>query len=154
MIRAIKNFFDSRINLSAETAAADRDHALRLATAALLVEVMRADFDTSADERQAVERLLVERFELSAESATELLDLAEQEVDEAVSLFQFTDLIDKTFDHGQKKRILIMLWEVVYADGHKDKHEEYLLRKIADLLHLSHKDFTHARHLVEKKRPT
>ena len=149
MIKAIRNFFDNQIGAQADASGEQREQALRLATAALLVEVMRADFDASAQERRAIKHLLAERFDLDDTEVEHLVDLAEQEVDESVSLFQFSELVDKSFDYDQKLRIMQMLWNIVYADGRKDKHEEYLLRKIADLIHISHKDFIRTRLIAE-----
>ena len=149
MIKAIRTFFDTHIGVSENASEKQQEQALRLATASLLVEVMRADFNSSQQERRTVKRMLAERFELDVNEVEDLVELAEHEVDEAVSLFQFTELVDKSFDYDQKLRAMQMLWNIVYADGRKDKHEEYLLRKIADLIHVSHKDFIRTRLIAE-----
>jgi len=125
------------------------DHAVQLATAALLIEMTHADFHVTEDERDAVKRALKKAFKLSQEETKELISLAEQEVKEAASLYQFTGLIDKNFTPEQKRHVVEMLWRVAFADDHKDMHEEYLVRKIADLIHISHKDFIQARHMIE-----
>lgn len=150
MITALKSFFENRIAGRDAATAEEQEHALQLATAALLVEVMRSDFDASRQERRAIKQMLSKRFDIAGDEVERLVELAEQEVEEAVSLFQFTQLVDRSFDYDQKLRIMEMLWRVVYVDGHKDKHEEYLLRKISDLIHVSHKDFIRTRHIVEQ----
>lgn len=150
MIRAIQQFFENRIRAQAEGGdATAREHALQLATAALLIEMTRADFQTNPEEHGVVLRTVQRTFRLGAEETEELVRLAEQEVDEAVSLYQFTNLIDKHLPHERKVQVVEMLWQVAYADGVKDMHEEYLVRKIADLLHVSHRDFIRTRHKVE-----
>lgn len=150
MLRSIRQFFDSRIQLIGGAGqAADPEHALRLATAALLVEMTRADHDVNEKERGAVSDAVQRVFNLAPEETQELVRLAEQEADGATSLFQFTSLIDKHFSMEQKKRVVEMLWRVAFADAHKDKYEEYLVRKVADLLHVSDVDFIRARHNVE-----
>ena len=148
MISAIKQFFNDRMRPGADVAPAGSAHALNLATAALLIEVMRADFDVVEQERQAVYTLLQGQLQLSAAEVDELFVLAEQEVSDSVSLFQFTSLIDQGLPYDQKVQILDMLWQVVYADRVMDKHEEHLLRKIADLLHISHRDYIQSKHRV------
>jgi len=80
-------------------------------------------------------------FKLTEEETDEIIALAEEEVKAAVSLYQFTRLIDKGFSYEKKKHIVELLWNVVFADAEMEKHEEYLVRKIADLLHVSHSDF-------------
>lgn len=141
MIAAIKKFFTERMQVGTETDKVDSSHALNLATAALLIEVMRADFAVVEEERQAVQTLLEKNLQLSAAEVDELFVLAEQEVVNSVSLFQFTALVDQRVSYAQKVSIIEMLWQIVYADKVMDKHEEYLMRKISDLLHISHSDF-------------
>ena len=130
------------------------EHTVQLATAALLIEMTHADFHVTDDERNAVNMALQQAFKLSEEETKELISLAEQEVRESASLYQFTTLIDKNFTSEQKRRVVEMLWRVAFADDHKDMHEEYLVRKIADLIHVSHKDFIQARHLIESEIET
>ncbi len=151
MIKAIQQFFDQHIQRQlAESGGGE--HALQLATAALLVEMSRADFHVSEEEDRALAALLATHFSLSPAESRQLLDLAAQEVKAAASLYQFTDLIDRHFTLEQKRAVLEMLWRVAFADGHKDKYEEYLVRKVADLIHLSHRDFIQARLKVEAER--
>jgi uncharacterized tellurite resistance protein B-like protein len=151
MLRAIQKFFDDRLRTGAEAGdSADCEHALHLATAALLIEMTRASFQVTEQEYQAALDAVQRTFaDLTAEETEELVRLAEQEADEAVSLYQFTSLIDREFPPERKVHLIEMLWRVAYADGHKDAHEEHLLRKLADLLHVSHSDFIRTRHKVE-----
>ena len=84
-------------------------------------------------------------FGLTADETDELLRLAEQQSREAASLYEFTALVDAGLDAAQKKRIVELLWLVAFADGHKDAHEEHLIRRIAGLLHVPHPDFIDAK---------
>lgn len=153
MLRAIQQFFENRIRPNAgDDNAAAGEHALRLATAALLIEMIRADDHVGPEERQAVLEAAQRAFELSSDETEELVRLAEQEATEAVSLYQFTNLIDKHFPLERKVHVVELLWRVAYADGVKDMHEEHLVRKIADLLHVPHRDFVRTRHKVESER--
>ncbi len=150
MLAKIRDFFDSRIQPGVRLAdARQSEQALRLATAALLIETTRADFHVGRDERRTVQELVQRQFGLSRDESEELVSLAEEEADQSVSLYQFTELVDKHFSAEQKVRVIEMLWRVVYADGHKDSHEEHLVRKVADLLHVSHSAFIRTRHQVE-----
>ena len=150
MIKNMQQFFKTRIhNLMQVEDDTDSEHALQLATAALLIEMTHADFHVTGEEKEAVKRALRKTFELSPHETQELISLAEQEVKEASSLYQFTSLIDKNFNQEQKKDVIKMLWRVAFADEHKDMYEESLVRKIADLIHVSHVDFIQARHIVE-----
>ena len=88
-------------------------------------------------------------FDLSPVETTELISLAEQEVRDATSLYQFTSLIDQYFPLESKIHVIAPLWRVVFSDACKDKHEESLVRQIADLLHVPHREFVRTRDLVQ-----
>lgn len=125
------------------------EQALRLATAALLIEVTRADYQVQQSERKAVVGAVRDLFGLSRQETDELIALAEEEVDGSVSLYQFTQLVDREFSQQQKARVIEMMWRVAFADLDKDHNEEYLVRKVADLLHVPHSTFIRTRHNVE-----
>lgn len=148
-MRAIRDFFRSQLS-DADDAPHDAEHRTRLATAALLVEMTRADREVTEDERRAVDAGLREVFGLDAAETAELVRLAELEVKKAASLFQFTHLVDKAYPMERKIRIVELLWRVAYSDSCKDHHEEHLVRKIADLLHVPHSAFILARHRAEE----
>lgn len=142
MIRKIGRFFQERIQLSDDGGHEER---VRLATAALLIEMTRADFSVTESERAAVDRLLREHFGLDEAETRELVELADLEVKTSASLFQFTHLIDKHFALEQKIAIVELMWRVAYSDQGKDHHEEHLVRKVAELLHVPHSAFIRAR---------
>ncbi len=154
MLRSIKSFYDKKIALSKpETGITDKkatDHALRLATAALLIEITRADSEVKAVELEAVARALDKKFELAPQETAELIELATEEADGAVSFYEFTSLINKGFSYERKRLIISLLWQVVFSDEYMEKHEEHYVRKIAELLHVSHRDFIETR---EEARP-
>lgn len=146
----VRKFFEDRLPSAAP--ARDAEHELHLATATLLMEISRADSHVDAQERQAAGAALRRLFDLSAEEAEELVRLAEREAEAAVSLFPFTSRVDQEFSVPRKKKIVELLWRVSFADGEVDKYEEHLIRKIADLLHVPHGDFIHAKHLAMNHR--
>ncbi|WP_421865871.1 TerB family tellurite resistance protein [Motiliproteus sp.] len=141
MIEQISKFFSNCFEISDDEAPADNERSLQLATAALLIEVSRADFSVDDTERQAVIELLDSQFELTKPELEKLIELAEQEADQATSLYQFTRLINDAFSAEQKRLLVLNLWKVALADGYIDKHEDHLIRKVADLIHVSHRDF-------------
>ena len=147
MLRSIKRFYDKKI-ASPETGVTAKkatDHAVKLATAALLVEITRADSEVKEVELEAVARALERKFDLAPDDIAELIELATLEADGAVSFYEFTTLINKGFSYDQKKEVVSLLWEVVFSDDEMEKHEEHYVRKIADLLHVSHRDFIETR---------
>lgn len=133
MISSLRRFFESHI---AAAAPADPEHGLRLATAALLVEVVRIDRDPQEAEREAVRRAVHEKFGLATGEADALMALAEAEIAQANDYYQFTSLINQRFSQPQKERMIELMWQVAYADAALSAHELHLMRKVAGLLHV------------------
>jgi len=152
MIDAIRRFYDKHIAPELEhPETAHREHAYRLATGALLFEVSRADHHISDEELRSITGVLKRRFSLSDDDASLLVDLAHQESEESVSVFEFTRLIDGRLTAEEKTHVVELLWEVAFADGRLDSYEEYTIRKLADLLHVSHRNFIAAKLRVEQR---
>ncbi|MGE3295922.1 MAG: TerB family tellurite resistance protein [Porticoccaceae bacterium] len=142
MIERIQAFFAGRIVTATGEVGGD---AIRLATAALMVEVMLTDGTHSPAEMARIPELLQQRFGLTPQEAAELTDLARQEVAEATSLYQFTALVNQHFSAADKYALVHNLWQVAYADSTLDKYEEGLIRQVAELIHLPHSRYIQAR---------
>jgi uncharacterized tellurite resistance protein B-like protein len=146
VLRSIKSFFEERVAVEARHAVPEsREHGLRLAAAALLLEVVRADAEVKDEERTVARAAIQGTFGLSKDETDELMRLAEEQSREATSLYEFTHLIDEAFSPEQKKRVVELLWLVAFADSEKDAHEEQTIRRIAGLLHVPHPDFIDAK---------
>jgi len=124
---------------------ADRAQRERLATALLLAELARADFDVSDGETTVIAELLARRFDLDAEAAEALLQRALMRADGATSLYDYVETLNARLDYAGRCDIVEMLWQVAYADGRLDKYEEHELRKIAGLLYVDDADFIRAK---------
>lgn len=148
MLNSFRRFFDEFLAPGVPAEARAHEHQLQLATAALLMEMARADFAASAEEREHVLALLRKEFALSAHEAERVAGLGVDAADAAVSLYDFTRTLDQALSTEDKIRIIEMLWQVAYADRMLDKYEEHLMRKLADLLHLSHRQLIQAKHRV------
>jgi uncharacterized tellurite resistance protein B-like protein len=120
---------------------AAQQRARNLAVAALLVEVLRADYDVSAPERRQVLESIRELLELEPAECEALLLSAERKVDGAHDLHQFTSELNRNLSHDHKLQLLEQLWRVAQADSVVHHYEEHLIRRVADLLHVSHRDF-------------
>ncbi|MFZ4535004.1 TerB family tellurite resistance protein [Propionivibrio sp.] len=145
MIASIKGFFSQFIEPGTSQSAAGSEKALQIATAALLLEMMRMDDHIAVEERNSIVATLRQQFGLDAEQLETLLGLAEQEAGQASGYYQFTSLINKACNAEQKIRIIENMWQVAMADGHLDAHELHLMRKIADLLYVGHADYVAAK---------
>ncbi|MBT3203280.1 MAG: TerB family tellurite resistance protein, partial [Gammaproteobacteria bacterium] len=123
--------------------------AIDLATAVLMVEVSKADFSQDETELQSIRQLLLDHLSLCEEEVDTLLVNAHEEADRLVSLQHITRLMNEQLDQRAKAKVIELMWMVAYADGEKHHYEEHLLRKVSDLLYVSHEDFIKARHKAE-----
>jgi uncharacterized tellurite resistance protein B-like protein len=136
MLQNLKQFFDRHIRPTGKEEGAGAHHALQVATAALLFEVMRMDGEIKEAERHAVTAAIQERFDLTAEETASLLRLAEAEAKDATDYYQFTALINRHFTAAQKAHVIELMWQVASADREIDRFERTLVHKVADLLHV------------------
>ena len=148
MIKQISDFFSKHLLLPEDESCDDAGHCLRLATAALMIEMMRADYDIKSIEMEAIIGILQKHFAITPDETGELIELAELEADKATTYHEFTSLMNQHYNQQQKIKVIELLWEVAYADGEIEKYEDYLVRKIADLLYVPHKEFIAAKHRV------
>lgn len=138
---------------------AQPDHAelseeeIRMAAVALLVEVMMADHRIDEDEKRQLLNSTMSLLQLTREESEELIDQAIRKHKELVSLYDLTRVINLHFDQERKLELIAHMWRVAYSDRQWDKYEEHLIRKVADLLYISHKDFVHARVDVQEQQP-
>lgn len=145
MIDGLKDFFRRYVEPAGRQDRAGGEHALQVATAALLLEMMRMDSRIAAEEREAVADSMRREFQLDETEFAAIHELAEQAAHKAHDYYQFTSLINQNCDAAQKVRIVENLWRVAMADGHLDAHELHLMRKLADLLHIGHADYVGAK---------
>lgn len=116
--------------------AEDERQRLHVAACALLLEIAYADDAFSDSERTHIEAVMQRHFDLDEETAQALIEVAEAERSRAVDLYQFTSLIRDSYDLGQKTLLAEIMWGLVLTDGDVQRHESYMLRKIANLLDL------------------
>ena len=124
------------------------DNRVDLAAAVLMIEISLADSSIDDEELAVIKKALIAHFNIAAEQVDELIELARREVDLAVSLHDFTRMLNNNLNPSEKIQIIELLWQVAFADAVLDKYEEYYIRKIADLLYISHKDYIRTKHRV------
>jgi len=136
MLSAIRKFFSTSMSPAPEAEGKEAAKDIRLAACALLLELANADDEFTDDERQHLESAVRRQFGLGAAEAEKLLDLAQQAREEADDLWQFTNLIAENYSTGQKMVLAEIMWGLVYSDGDLASKEDYLMRKICNLLRL------------------
>src|SRR6204780_4891870 len=112
----------------------------RLAAAALLVHAAAIDGEMTPSERDKLHAVIKQRFALDDAATDELVDKATAAEHEAVDLYHFTHLLNRTLDEKGRAKIIEMMWEIVCADGKRDELEDNLVWRAADLLRVSSRE--------------
>ena len=128
----------------------DREAAMRLATAVLMIDVARADYVFDESEFDQVLKLVEVHFRLTAEQAAELVVEASDKAENLVDIHEFTRLLHDYLTEDEKARIVSLLWQIAYADGRLDKYEDSLVLKISDLLYVSRGRVMRLKHDAEQ----
>lgn len=146
LIATIQDFFDEQLRPEVEAAPSGiANRGLQLATAVLLIEMTRVDFEVQPEERELVVRTVERVMGLSPEETAEIIHLAEEQVKLSVPLHEFARLIDEEFTLEQKKAIVELMWRIAFSDAQILAQEEYLVRKVSGLLNLPLADFVEAK---------
>jgi len=145
MIKKLQQMWKSAASSPKEA----RKHDVSLAVAALMVEVMRMDGHLHDAERNTMVIALEKRFALSASEIHTLIEDAAAQVDLALDMHQFTSIVVKGFSTAERIEILTELWAVAMADGTVDPYEEQVIRRMADLLGIHHRQFIQAKLAAE-----
>lgn len=149
MLTKLQQFFDQYLGENTASKI-PLEHRLQLSSAALMVEILYADEQVTEQEETKIRLLIEQRFSLDAAEIEDLIELAHNEKHAATDYYAFTSLLNEHYSQQQKIKLVEDLWQLAYADKHLDKHEEHLIRRLADLLHVPHQDFIRTKHKAKK----
>ena len=124
------------------------DSDYRLAATALLVHVVSLDGQPTAAEQRKLHSPIESHFGLDRGTADRLIVDATQVEGEAVDLYHFTSVIMRSLDEAGRKRIVQMMWELVYADGQVSEFEDNVVWRASDLLGIAQRDRIDLKHAV------
>lgn len=152
MLKHIKDFFKSNISIDEKKPKKDKSRNIQVATCALLIEMAGIDDEFDQAEKGRIIEIIKRNYNLTDQEIDRLMDLARQELDSRIDLWNFTNLINQNYTIQQKKKVIETIWEVVYADGRLSAHEDYLVHKLYKMLGLTHKQLIEAKMKVAKSR--
>ncbi len=144
MIAKIKKFLFENDG-KAESGGKHAQDELHIAAAALLLEAGMLDGSLDAPEKEAVKKLIQERFELDEESTQLIMTESEARAEGAVDIFGFLKVIIANFDHDEQLEMIEMLWDVVCADGRIDDLESNLVRRVTGMMGITDQESGAAR---------
>jgi len=147
MLSKIQKFFEKTLQEPAPTLSHGEK---QLAACALMVEVAAIDEHFSDIELAALGQEMQRQFRLPADTASELIKRARVEQDRAASLHQFTQLVNDHCDTNEKFELMVGMWRIAFADNHLDKYEEYMVRKVSELIYVGHSDFIRSKKIAKQ----
>jgi uncharacterized tellurite resistance protein B-like protein len=124
---------------------------LQIATAAIFIEMAKADGEFSDEEREHIVVSLKNRYGLEEEYVHDLIELSKAELKDSISLYEFSGVINKNFTFEDKFELLKNLWRLIYTDKTLDKYEDHLIKKIGGMLQMEHKKIINAKMLIRKE---
>ena len=138
MLKSIQNIFKRKEN---ESAVDSKKSEQELAYASLLIEVINSDNKFDDRERDKLLEILSSKLDIHKEELDNFTELAQKKSEDSTSLYEFTREINDQYEYEEKVSLITDLWGIAYSDGKLDKYEDYVIRKIADLIYVSHADF-------------
>lgn len=150
MLDRLKDFFNTNLN-DKSIVNNERERHLKISACAILLEIADADDLITKEEQKRIIDLMKEKFSLNDNEVSELIKQTQKERDNSVSIYEFTDILNKNLNENEKYQIVKNLWEIAYADGELDKYEDYYIKKISNNLNLHHKDRIAAKLEVKKE---
>lgn len=150
MLKQLKELFiptDFRAQSDENT----NEHKLQIAACALLIEIATADDNLSKEERDKIKSLMKKTFNLTDEEVIKLITESEEQIENSISLYEFTDVLNNNLKKEEKYKIIKYLWHIAYADGNLDSYEDHYIKTISNNLHFHHKDRIAAKMEVKEK---
>ena len=138
MLKSIQNIFKRKEN---ESAVDSKKNEQELTYASLLIEVINSDNKFDDRERDKLLEILSSKLDIHKEELDNFTELAQKQSEDSTSLYEFTREINDQYEYEEKVSLITDLWGIAYSDGKLDKYEDYVIRKIADLIYVSHADF-------------
>lgn len=136
------NFIKSIFKKTSEEVEINEDHdEVMIAAVSLMIEVSLADNVMDLTEINQLKKVLLDKFKITELKIDELIESASKNQESSTSLYEFTRKINDDYDFSDKEKLITSMWEIAYADGNIDKYEEYVIRKVSDLIYISHEDF-------------
>ena len=140
----MKNFFSKFFNKQEVIEEREVDKVVS-ACISLMIEVSLADQSIDESEIESLKKTLSNKFDIKKAEISSLISAGKESQEESTSLYEFTRVVNDDFSFEEKYSLIKSMWEIAFADGNIDKYEEYVIRKVSDLIYISHDDFIKAK---------
>ena len=145
------NFFKKIFQKDASEDLEIDEHGSIKACIALMLETSMADDLLDESEIKTLKATLINDFKLEENEIDELIEISKKNVDDSTSIYDFTRDINDNFEAKERIKLIESMWKIAYADGNIDKFEEHIIRKVSNLIYVSHSDFIKAKISAKEK---
>ena len=154
MFEQLRKIFSSESSSQASAAGKEgsENKKLQVATCAILIEMGKSDDNYTDAETTEIVSIIQKTFDLEKEYADELIELAKSRLNQSISIYEFTSIINDNFSTDEKFELLKNLWRLIYTDQKLDKYEDQLVKRLGTMLHLEHKDVIAAKLMVKEEK--
>ncbi len=129
----------------------DEQKKLHVATCTLFIDMAKADDNFTGKERDKIISIMKSTFDLEDDCVNELMELAEKQLQDDDSIYDFTKLINRNFNNDDKFELLKNLWRLIYMDKKLNMYEDHLIKKIGGLINMGHDDIIGAKMLIKEE---
>ena len=144
---------DASLQTKSEFTEANSDkQKLQIATCAIFLEMAKSDDNCTEEERKEIVSIMQRTFDLDKKYVDELIDLTKTRLEQSISIYEFTGIINNSFSPDEKFELMKNLWRLIYTDQKLDKYEDQLVKKLGTMLHLEHKDVIGAKLMVKEEK--
>lgn len=137
MFNYFKELFNNNVSDEKEIS---NSHKLEIAACALLIQIANADDNFSDTEEAKLYEVMKKRFSLTEDEVSKIISQSEKEIEKSISIYEFTDILNKNLSSAEKYSIVKNLWHIAYADGNIDTYEDHFIKTITNNLHIYNKD--------------
>lgn len=136
------NFLSDLFNTKCENgnSSSKNEHKLKIAACSLLLEIATADDNFAKVEKEKITEIMKDKFSLTDEEVQNLISISKEKIKKSVSVYEFTNILNKQLNQDEKYSIVKYLWEIAFADGNVDSYEEFYIKRISNNLHINNKD--------------
>ena len=146
----MKKFFENLFNKKEEVDPKE-DNSVLISAISLMIEVSLADEIMDDTEIETLKSVLLKEFSVSQSEIDGLISDAKANQNSSTSLYEFTRKINDEYKFEDKKNLILSMWKIAFADGNIDKYEEYVIRKVSDLIYISHPDFIKSKQVAREE---
>lgn len=122
-----------------------------IAATAMLISVAKADKKFKESELKSIADIISDFFQINSEvEIDELINIANQKLNNATDIFEFGKILNEEWSYQDKIDFVCCMFEISLSDGDLYYLEEYMIKKISNILNVNHNDLIKSKIEIKK----